>query len=103
MTMSAMNAGLCVVTAYEIAKEEIEIFEEATWQRNPGNIDNTATDVRPLADVWCSCSSCKDYSRLNKKQQGYYDNNGGDHFARQCEPTARATPPKRGCVSGLRE
>ena len=72
MTMSAINAGLCVVTGYEIANEEIEIFEQATGQRNLGNIDNTATNVRPVADVWCSCSSCKDYSRLSKKQQGYY-------------------------------
>ena len=87
---NAINAGLCVVTGYEVAKEEIEIFEQATGQRNLGNIDNTATDSRPVADVWCSCSSCKDYSRLNRKQQGYYGSNGGDHFARQCEPAARA-------------
>ena len=90
MTMSAINAGLCVVTGYEIASEEIEIFEQATGQRNLGNIDNTSTRKRPMADVWCSCSSCKDYSRLSKKQQGYYGSNGGDHFARQCEPAARA-------------
>ena len=61
-----------------------------TRQRNPGNIDNTAAEARPMADVWCSCSSCKDYSKLSKRQQGSYGSNSGGHFARQCEPAARS-------------
>ena len=90
MTMSAISAGLCVVTGYEIAKEEIKIFEQATGQRNLGNMDNTAPEKRPKVDVWCSCSSCKDYSRLSRKQQGIYGSNGGDHFTGQCKPAAEA-------------
>ena len=82
MPTSAINAGLCVVTGYEVAKEEIAIFEQATGQRNLGNIDDTTAEARLVADVWCSCSSCKDYNRLNRRQQGFYGSNGGDHFAR---------------------
>ena len=49
--MSAINAGLCVVTGYEIANEEIEIFEQATGQRNLGNIDDTSTSARLGSDL----------------------------------------------------
>ena len=66
VTVSAIQAGVFVKTAFEVEKEEISTFEQLTGQINLGPIDYEHFEpVRvPRSHLWWSSSQCKDYSTL---------------------------------------
>jgi hypothetical protein len=88
-TISAIQAGVFVKTAFEAAREEIAIFEQLTNQINLGPIDykHFEPDRIPRSHLWWSSSQCKDYSSLGSRK-GAHGSKGGDHFPNQSKYAA---------------
>ena len=83
-TVSAIQAGVFVKTAFEAAREEILAFKDLTGQINLGAINQVKFERSriPQCHLWWSSSCCKDYCPLGSRK-GEAGAKGGDHFVEQ--------------------
>ena len=84
VTVSAIQAGVFVKTAFEVESEEISTFEGLIGHINLGPIDYSHFEANkiPRSHLWWSSSQCKDYSPLGSRK-GAKGSKGGDHFPNQ--------------------